>query len=155
MSVMGYTLCSVRVSAPASILHVGKRYAIAALKLYADGKIVAARPALPAGFSRMPGPLFAGNELDDFAIPPDEEVSRNLEAAKSRIIGMSLEIKPEFVNSSITPSPPNSSGGRLMLWITSRLISHPAGRSSKLGEGIKRMFSANRLDLHLLSCLFM
>ena len=41
----------------------------------------------------MPGPLLAGNKLNDFAIPPNEEVSRNLEAAKLRIIGVSFEIK--------------------------------------------------------------
>jgi len=76
-----------------SILRIRKRYGISSLKLYADGIIVAAIPPLPAGFSRMPGPLLAGNELNDFPIPPNEEVSRNLETAKLRIIGVSFEIK--------------------------------------------------------------
>src|SRR5262245_38755761 len=36
------------------------------------------------------------------------------------------------------PAPPNSPGGRLMWWITSRSTSQPVGRSSKLGEATKR-----------------
>jgi hypothetical protein len=59
-------------------LGIRKRHGISPLKLYTDGIIVAAVPPLPAGFSRMPGPLLAGNELNDFATPPNEEVSRNL-----------------------------------------------------------------------------
>ena len=75
------------------ILNVGKRRGVAALKLDTDGKIVTAGPALPAGFSSVPGTLFARNKLDDLAIAADEEMSGNLEIMESIVIGVRFRIE--------------------------------------------------------------
>lgn len=76
------------------ILSIGKRRGITALKLHADGKIVAAGLALPTGFPGMPGPLLARDELDRLPIPADEKMSGNFEAAESLIKRMSFGIEP-------------------------------------------------------------
>jgi hypothetical protein len=41
----------------------------------------------------MPGPLFAGDELNGFPASPDEEVGRNLETSKPLIIRVRFRIK--------------------------------------------------------------
>lgn len=81
------------------ILNVGKRRGVAPLKLDTNGKIVTADLALPAGFSSVPGSLFAGNKLDDFAIAADEEMGGNLEIVESLVIGVRFRI--EFVGEQL------------------------------------------------------
>jgi hypothetical protein len=76
------------------VLNIGKRLGIGALKLYANGKIVAAGLTLPTGFSGMPSPLLARHELDSLPVSADEKMSGNFKAADSPIIGMSFGIKP-------------------------------------------------------------
>jgi len=56
------------------ILRVGEWHVVTAFQLDADGKIVAARPALPNGYARVPGALQNRNELDELTLAADVKV---------------------------------------------------------------------------------
>lgn len=50
---------------------------IAALKLDADGKVVAVLPTQPTGNTGVPGATGAGNELDQLSVATDKEMGRD------------------------------------------------------------------------------
>lgn len=59
------------------ILPLIERLQIAAFKLDADRKIVAALSPLPARCTGVPCPLIGSNKLNDLAITPDQKMRRH------------------------------------------------------------------------------
>lgn len=76
-----------------SVLRVSEGRRTGAFQLDADGKIVAARPALPARVARMPRAPGAGNELDQFTVTADEEVSGYPGARNSGVERVRLRVE--------------------------------------------------------------
>ena len=68
------------------VLPIGVGLVVAALELDSHGKIVAALAPLPARRAGVPGALGAGNELDQLAIAPDQEMRRHVEVAQGPVV---------------------------------------------------------------------
>jgi hypothetical protein len=66
---------------------------VAAFKLDANREIVATISPHPAGDTRVPGTPDTGNELDQLAIAPDQEVRRNTQALYLTKVGMSRRVE--------------------------------------------------------------
>ena len=62
-----------------AVLNVLERQIIAPLKLDANGKIIAARSALPARNARVPGTLITGDKLKDLSVATDQKMCRNMQ----------------------------------------------------------------------------
>jgi hypothetical protein len=76
------------------VLRGGVGGVIGPFELDADGEVVAAFPALPGGYSGVPGPLEAADKLDELAVAPDQEVCRDLDARNGRVIRVGARIEP-------------------------------------------------------------
>jgi hypothetical protein len=66
---------------------------VATFQLDANREVVAAIPPHPVGDTRVPGTSGAGNELDQFAIAPDQEVRRNSQAMYLAKVGMGRRVE--------------------------------------------------------------
>lgn len=75
------------------ILSILERLPITALQFDADREIIAVRTPHPGGNPGMPGSTGAGNELDQLAVAPDQEVCCDAQALYFAIIGMSCRIQ--------------------------------------------------------------
>src|SRR3954470_5983995 len=78
----------------AGILCTSERTALGALKLDADREIIAARAAAPGRGAGVPGTALDRDELDELAVPADEEVRRHPHAGDLAEILMRLRIEP-------------------------------------------------------------
>lgn len=76
------------------ILRLCKGLGVAAFKLDADGKIIAAFASLPAGNTGMPGAGMACNELDQVSGATDEEVRGNAAVGDRCKVGVRQRIEP-------------------------------------------------------------
>jgi hypothetical protein len=56
------------------VLNVFVRIPVPTFQFNTDGKVIATRPVLEPGCSRMPGPLVQGHVLGQAAVAPDEDV---------------------------------------------------------------------------------
>lgn len=66
---------------------------VSAFQFYADGKVIAARPALKTRLSRMPGPAIKRDELNNRAIAANQHVAGDLDAFQIRQIRVAPAIK--------------------------------------------------------------
>ena len=75
------------------VLDIFERKLVATFELDADREIVAAISPHPAGDARVPGTPGAGNELDQFAVAPYQEVRGHPKALQLAEIGVGLRIE--------------------------------------------------------------
>ena len=66
---------------------------IATFQFDPERKIIAARAAAPCGLAGVPGAALAGDELDQLAIAPDQEVGRNTQVADASEIRMGVRVE--------------------------------------------------------------
>src|SRR5882672_3793570 len=75
-------------TAQARVLSPRVGLVVDALELDTDGKIVAALAAAPDRRARVPRAARAGDELNQLAVAPDEEMRRHLQIAHRLVVGM-------------------------------------------------------------------
>src|SRR5437868_12680477 len=75
------------------ILCTGERTVLGALELDADREIIAARATAPGRGAGVPGTALDRDELDQLAVPADEEVRRHPHAGDLAEIRMCLRVE--------------------------------------------------------------
>ena len=83
----------------------------------------------------MPRALVGTNELNEATVTLNKKMRRYLRPSNSLKVGVGIPVEP-VGNKSTTNGVPNSPGGKLIEWITTKSMAMPAGRGPQLGDGM-------------------